>query len=351
MDVDRLAAREFEQVVLVREPELGLLAWLVIHSTRLGPAFGGIRRWTYSSAGEALADALRLAEAMSLKCAAAGIRGGGGKAVIVQTPHLQREAAYRHVARHVELLGGRFCTGPDVGTEPADLAVMGQETRFVAHFPEGPVGEAGELTATGVLAGIRAVVERLGIADLRAATVLVQGLGGVGQRLVEKLVAAGARVLVADLRRPVVEEFVQRLGVQAVDPAEALATPCDILAPCALGGVVDERSLAHLRARAIAGSANNVLAAPEHGRALFERGVLYAPDFVVNAGALIHGAWQRIDGRPPGPDRVLAIGARVGELIDEARRSGTPPEVLAEQRARARIASGSGAWFPPRRQP
>lgn len=348
MDVAELAAREFEQVVLLREPAIGLTAWIAIHSTRMGPAFGGVRRWAYPDPNEALADALRLAEAMSLKCASAGIPGGGGKAVLVQTPELQREAAYRLVARHVELLGGRFCTGPDVGTEPGDLAVMAQETRFVAHFPSGPVGEAGDLTAGGVLAGIAAVAQRLGRPGLAGTRVLVQGLGGVGLRLVEKLVQAGAQVIVADLRRNVVDELVARLGVEAVDPVEAIATPCDVFAPCALGGVVDDRSLPQLQARAIAGSANNVLAAPAHGQALFERGILYAPDFVINAGALVHGAWQQIEGRAPAAERIAAIGERVGELLDESRRTNTPPEVLAERRAREWIAGGRAPWFPPR---
>jgi leucine dehydrogenase len=345
MDLQELGQHDCEQLVWLRDPECGLQAWIAIHSTKLGPAFGGIRRRAYAGPAEALEDALRLGEAMALKCAIAGIPGGGGKAVILQRPELDRAAAYTRLGRHIESLGGRFRTGPDVGTESHDLARLAAATQYVAHAPGAGGQGAGELTAAGVFAGIEAVAERLDLPSLDGATVVVQGLGAVGTPLVADLVAAGARVLVSDLRRSAVESVVARHSVQAIEPGEVMRTPCDVLAPCALGGVVDELSVPGLKARAIAGSANNQLASPQVGRDLFERGILYAPDFVINAGALVHGAWLQLEGEAPGAERIREIGARVGALLDESRRLGLPPERIAEQRARERIAAGPGPWF------
>lgn len=346
MEITELLTGDYEQIEVLRDEARGVLAFVAVHSTRLGPAFGGIRRWAYRRPAEALADALRLAEAMTLKCAAAGVPGGGGKAVILMHPETDREAAYRLLGRHVEQMRGRYYTGPDVGTEPRDLEVVAEHTRYVARpGPDGP-GNLAEPTAIGVFAGIRAVAERLGHADLRGVHVAVQGLGEVGQRLVHLLRDAGARLTLSDVRREAVEA-VAVPGDTIVDAGEIVSVEADVFAPCALGGVVHDLSLATLRARAIAGSANNVLTAPEHGEALFERGVLFAPDFVINSGALIQGALFHLEGRVPPRERIESIGERVGEILDTARERGVPPERIAYEFARERVAGANVERFIP----
>ena len=333
---------DFEQLQILRDDAQGVLAFVAIHDTRLGPAFGGIRRWSYRRSSEALVDALRLAEAMTWKCAVAGVAGGGGKAVIVDGPGVDREAAYRLIGRYVEEMGGRYFTGPDVGTEAADLAVVAQHTRYVAR------PDLAEPTAIGVFAGIRSIGRRLEFDGVRGMRVLVQGLGDVGSRLVGLLVGAGAEVTVTDVRPEAIEALAERQAVTVVEPGELLAVEADVYAPCALGGVVHDLSLQHLRVRAIAGSANNVLASPEHGAELFRRGILYAPDFVIGGGALVYGATQQLDGRAPDRARIEAIGELVGEVIDAAIAEGLPPEVVALRMARERVAAAPARPYLPR---
>lgn len=345
MDWSGLSSSSFEQLQVLRDESAGVTAFLAIHDTRLGPAFGGIRRWSYRRAEEGLADALRLAEAMTLKCAAAGIPAGGGKVVIVEGPDTDREAAYRLVGRHVEEMGGRYYTGPDVGTERADLEVVARHTDFVARPDR--VGDLAEPTAVGVFAGIRAIAQRLGHPQLRGLRVLVQGVGGVGSRLCGKLVEAGAEVTITDVRREAVDEVAARFKVAVLDPGEMFGVETDVWAPCALGGVVHDVSIQQMRIRAIAGSANNVLASPEHGRTLFERGVLYAPDFLINAGALVHGALFHLEGQAPPGARIERIGETVGAVLDAARLAGEPPEVIATRMARERLdAVDHVPWLP-----
>ena len=332
MNIGELAAHDFEQIQILRDDAAGMLAFVAVHDTRRGPAFGGMRRWRYRHPGAALADALRLAEAMTLKCAAAGIPGGGAKVVLVDAPSLDRGAAYRRIGDFVEQMNGRYFTGPDVGTETQDLEEVARRTSFVARPDE--IGNLAEPTAVGVFAGLRAVGDRLGCDGVRGLHVLVQGLGAVGRRLAQLLVGAGARVTVCDLDRELVEQVRTELGVEVVEPGLLLSITADVWAPCALGGVVHDLSLEHLKVRAIAGAANNVLAAPAHGAALFQRGILYAPDFVMNAGALIHGALNHLEGAPPEPARIEAIGARVGSILDASIAEGIAPELVAQRLAR-----------------
>jgi leucine dehydrogenase len=329
---------DFEQIRILEDAPARCVAIVAIHSTRCGPAFGGIRRWRYATRDEAVADARRLARAMTWKAAVAGVAGGGGKTVVMDHAQLDRTAAYRLVGRHVESLGGRYYTGPDVGTDDRDLEEVGTQTRYVA-LPglRGP-GDLAASTALGVCAGIEAVAVRLGFDGLRGLHVAVQGLGEVGWRLAALLAEGGARLTVADPRAERAQRAARDLAAAVVPPERVVGAPCDVLAPCALGGVIDDAALAVLRARAVAGSANNVLAAPRHGAALAARGVLFAPDFVINAGALIHGAAFHLEGRSPPPERIRALGAVVGEILDRAAADGTPPEVHAERLARERLA-------------
>lgn len=345
-----LAERSFEQIQVLRDVASDSTAIIAIHDTRLGPAFGGIRRYQYRAFDDAVDDALRLAESMTWKCALAGIPGGGGKTVLLDHPGLDREAAYQLIGRYVEEMGGRYFTGPDVGTEAQDLEVVAGATGFVARAIDDGPGPLGEPTARGVLAGLAAVAERLGFPELEGCHVVVQGLGEVGRRLAGSLVERGAKVTVADVSSSKVDEARDSLGVEICDPGDASRLACDIFAPCALGGVVHDVSVAALGAKGIAGSANNVLAGPEHGDVLFQRGVLYAPDFVVNAGALIHGATHHLEGETPAPGRIDRIGATIGELLDEAKATGIPPEQLAIERARRLVASSPSQPHLPRRR-
>lgn len=333
---------EYEQIQILADPEGSVLAFLVIHDTRLGPAFGGIRRRDYPTPPAALNDAMRLAAAMTWKCAIHDVPGGGGKTVIARHAPGARRHAYRLVGRHVELMGGRYHTGPDAGTTPEDLAVVAQETRYVR------CGLA-DATALGVCAGIRAVLDWIG-ADLPGARVAVQGLGEVGMRVAERLAQGGARLVVADVRADRVLEAVERFGAVAAPVEGILAAECDVFAPCALGGVLTEDAARSLRCRAVAGAANNVLASSEAGVLLHRRRIAYAPDFVVNAGALIHGALGVLEGRPPAPGRIEAIGERVLQVLERAAHEDRPPEEVALRWAREKLEAAAGPrhWMPPR---
>ena len=343
---DSVLKRGFEQIQILQDPGQGILVFLAVHSTRLGPAFGGVRRRGYGSPQEGLEDALRLAESMTWKCAVAGINGGGGKAVIVDTGR-DRETAYRLLARHIQQMGGRFHTGGDVGTGPAELEIMAAETEFVARPGADGPGELSQSTARGVMAGMEAVAQHLGHADLSGMVVCVQGLGAVGWRLTSLLASAGSELLVTDLDAEKVERARQEFDTKPVACGEALTTPCDILAPCALGEVLDDRSIPQLQAKAVAGAANNVLCTPENGEQLYSRGILYAPDFVINAGGLIHGALYFLDGAVPPEARVLQIGQTVGRILDESKSQGLPPERIALQIARDRVAAApTDPYFP-----
>lgn len=340
---------EFEQIQILQDPASGLLGVIAIHDTRLGPAFGGIRRWTYGSLGEALADALRLAAHMTLKCAVHGVPGGGGKAVVLQRPDLCREAAYRRLGEYVEAMGGRFYTGPDVGTEPADLYAVGASTRYVALPDDTGPGPMGEPTSIGVFAGIRAAARTLGFSELDGVRVLVQGLGEVGRRLCSLLAAAGANLQVADIATDRTAAARDEWGAEAVDPHDVHKNECDVYAPCALGGVVRADSIAEIRARVIAGSANNVLASLECDEALHRRGVLYAPDFVINSGGLLQGSLYFLDGKAPPRERIEAIGDLLAEIFERSAAEDLPPGVVAERKAQeALTAAPDGIHLPHR---
>ncbi len=345
MNIDDLCAREFEHVEILRDPGIGLTAFVVIHDTRLGPAFGGIRRWTYPDADAALCDGLKLAESMTMKCAISGVPGGGGKTVILETPDLDRDAGYRAIGRAVARLDGCYYTGPDVGTTAEDLAAVAAETDRCAQ-PTAGHGDLAIPTALGVFAGVRAVAERLEFASLKGVHVAVQGLGDVGARLCGLLAADGARLTVTDVRADAVAEVVRAHGATAVEPAAILDVDCDVFAPCALGGVIDESTAHSIRARGVAGSANNVLASPECGLVLLDRQILYAPDFVISSGALIHGAWFYLEGAAPPAERVLAIGDRIGTILDASRAESTPSEEVAYRMARVALEGTSRSMLP-----
>ncbi|HEY7605390.1 MAG TPA: Glu/Leu/Phe/Val dehydrogenase dimerization domain-containing protein [Actinomycetes bacterium] len=337
-----LMGGEYEQVVYNHDPASGLKAIIAIHSTALGPALGGTRFYPYASEEDALADVLRLAKGMSYKAAVAGLNLGGGKAVIIGDPkRVKTEALLRAHGRFVESLGGRYITAEDVGTYIPDMDVVALETRFVTgRSPaNGGGGDPSINTAYGVMKGMQAVAEELwNELDLAGRHVVVQGVGKVGGHLCHLLHEAGARLTVADVDVDNVARAVKEFGADTVEPAKAHAVACDIFAPCAMGAVVNDDTLPELKCAAIAGSANNVLARDEHGYALRQMGILYAPDYVVNAGGLINVA-DELQGYSPdrAKTKVEGIYGAVRDIFHRAKAEGVPTSEAADRIAKDRM--------------
>jgi len=333
-----------EQVVFCQDPASGLRAVIAIYSTALGPALGGTRFYPYAGEDEALADVLDLSQAMAYKAACAGLDLGGGKAAVIGDPRSDKsEALLRAYGRFVQCLGGRYVTACDVGTYVEDMDVVARECDFVTgRSPaRGGAGDSSILTAYGVFQALRAVAEAVwGAPSLAGRRVGVSGVGKVGRRLVDHLLADGAAVVVADVSAEAVERVrashpeVESLAVDALPRA-----PMDVFAPCALGGALDEPTVAALQARVVCGAANNQLAEPGVAKLLADRGILYAPDYVVNAGGLIQVA-DEIGGYSEERAR-----ARAGRIYDTTKRvlrlaaeEGVPPSVAADRLAERRIA-------------
>ena len=339
--------REFdghELVAFGQDAASGLRAIIAIHSTTRGPAAGGCRMWPYATTTEALADVLRLSRGMSYKSALAGLPFGGGKAVIIgdsrkaKTPEL-----FEAFGRLVDSLGGRYITAEDVGTTTADMASVARATRYVAGLNSAPGragGDPGPKTALGVFLGLKAAVKfRLGRGDLEGVSVAVQGVGGVGYHLCGLLAGEGARLAVADLRPAALERVCQELKARAVSVEELLGLDVDVLAPCALGGVLNAHSIPRLRARVVAGAANNQFVDGQDGASLHAAGILYAPDYVINAGGLI-SVTREYQGDATEAQviaEIEAIPARLTEIFERSRRENRPPGAIADQMARERL--------------
>lgn len=325
-----MEAVRVEELHVASDPQTGLRAIVAIHNTRLGPALGGCRYLAYPDEDSALRDALRLARGMSYKAALAGLALGGGKAVIVRPPQpVRREALFEAFGRFVDKLGGRYITAMDSGTDGADMDCIARHTAHVTSTTAG--GDPSPHTALGVFEGIRATARaRLGSDDLSGLCIAIQGLGHVGFALAEHLAAAGARLIVSDIDEGRLELAVDRFGAQPVVADALIGMPCDILAPCGLGGAINPQTIGRLRCAAVAGAANNQLDSPEMGDQLAARGILYAPDYVINSGGLIFVALQH-QGRSP--EEITAhlahIGGRLSEIYAEAQ---------LEQRSPARVA-------------
>lgn len=339
-------ARELghERVMIVQEPAWGLRAVIAIHDTTLGRAIGGTRMRRYPAFEDAIEDALRLSHAMTAKATFAGMGCGGGKAVICGDP-LRDKTPELLLAfgRAVDELAGRFFTGGDMGIDTADLAVMGRATSFIGHTPAMAGVDASDLTAIGVVSAMEVVARRLG-KPLSACTVALQGLGEVGGRLAQKLAGRGVDLIVTDTVPGRLDAVVQATGARAVAPDEIFTVGCDIFSPNAAGAVITNAVAGQLRCRAIVGAANNPLAAEEVGEELARRGLLYAPDFVVNAGGLLSVLFETGELDEAGIlARVERIGADLAQLLDRAERESTPPfrvahRVVAERLAAARAA-------------
>jgi leucine dehydrogenase len=280
-----------EQVLFTREEAVGYLGIIAVHDTTLGPALGGCRFWNYDSEEEALIDVLRLSQGMTYKAAVAGLNLGGGKSVIIGPPDLKsprREMIFRAHGRAVETLKGRYITAEDVGTSVEDMDFVHMETEHVVGIA-GRSGDPSPVTAYGTYRGMKAcALERYGEESLKGKVVTIQGVGHVGYYLCENLAGEGAKLVVTDISEDKVERVIEDFGAEAVKPDEIYEVDAQIFAPCALGAIVNSETIPKLRADIIAGAANNQLATDEDANGLQERGILYAPDYVINAGGLIN---------------------------------------------------------------
>jgi len=349
-----MGAHGHEQVVFVADVPTGLRAVIAVHSTVLGPSLGGIRFWRYATEADALADALCLSEAMTLKASAAGLHQGGGKAVVlVDDPEAPRSVELLHaMGRAIDELGGRYLAAEDVGATTRDMDLIDEVTPWVTgvSLDRGGSGEPSPITAVGVVAAMRATMHELdGTRDLAGRRVAVQGMGRVGSSLTGLLVDAGASVLVTDVNEAKARAVADACGATLVDPDQILLQECDVLAPCALGGAVTERSVDSLRCRAICGAANLQLEDDRVDDLLAERGIVYAPDFVANAGGIINIA-EEFTGYSldVALERVQQIEVTTTRVFDLARARGIPRGRAAIALARERIErEGAGRrWAP-----
>ncbi|TVV72595.1 Glu/Leu/Phe/Val family dehydrogenase [Sphingomonas solaris] len=338
---------EHEGVHVFRDPAAGLTAIIAIHSTALGPAAGGTRFWHYADGDQAVTDALRLSRGMSFKNAMAGLPMGGGKGVVLadaartKTPELL--AAF---GRAIESLGGRYVTAEDVGMSDADMVAIRGETRHVAGLPVGQGaagGDPGPLTAIGVYLGVAAAVRRgLKRESVAGVHVAIQGVGSVGGGLARRLAAEGARLTLADADRPRAEALAAELGATVVDKDEILRVEADVVSPCALGAILDADAIAALAAPIVAGGANNQLATPADGARLHARGILYAPDYVINAGGIINVGLEYLGhgDRAEVLDRIGQIPGRLDQIWDESAATGDSAALVADRIAMRLIGRG-----------
>lgn len=327
---------DHEAVHIFHDPKAGLSAIIAIHSTALGPAAGGTRFWHYAEPKAAITDALRLSRGMSYKNAMAGLPMGGGKAVILADQSgAKSEQLIRAFGRRVESLGGAYVTAQDVGMSAADMIAIAHETKHVAGLPVaggGAGGDPGPSTALGVYLGIKAVAKQaLGTDDMAGVHVAIQGLGSVGGGVARYLAKAGARLTIADVNGERANSFADEFGATVVSTEEIVLVEADIFSPCALGAILTSSSIASLRVKAVAGGANNQLATPADGDVLHQRGVLFAPDYVINAGGIINVSLQYL-----GQGDAAEVAARVGQIPERLAQIWT--QSVATNVAPARVA-------------
>lgn len=334
-----------ERVVMVHEPKSGLKALIGIHSLALGPAAGGCRLWNYTRTEDALTDVLRLSRGMSYKNAMAGLPFGGGKAVIIgPVAPENRTQVMLAFGEAVEGLSGDYITAEDVGVGVSDMDMVALRTRYVSGLSKNGVvgGDPSPFTARGVIAGMKAtVMAKFGHDNLSGMTVAVQGLGHVGSRVCEGLAALGAKLKVADINPVRVSDMVARFGATAIDFDKILFEDCDILAPCALGAIITPQNVAKLKCSIVAGAANNQLSVPEAGQALAACGILYAPDYVINAGGIVmvSSLYQGQCDVPTVEARVDEIGPRLKDVYERAEREKLTPETISDVMAKEIISA------------
>jgi leucine dehydrogenase len=340
---DRMEQPGYEQVVFCYDRPSKLKAIIAIHDTTLGPALGGCRMWPYKSEDEALTDVLRLARAMTLKAAAAGLNLGGGKAVIIGDSRKDKgEILFRAFGRMVESLHGRYITAEDVGTNVWDMDYISAETRYVTGLvtSKGGSGDPSPFTALGVYQGIRACLKEVfESTSLEGRRVAIQGVGSVGYHLARYVRENGGKAIISDINREAVETAVEEFAAEAVDPDTIYDVDCDVFAPCALGAVLNDRTIPRLRCRIVAGSANNQLDDEgRHGDELHRRGILYAPDFVINAGGLIN-VYEELERYNPerAKQKVSQLYDAIRQILAMAKKKSIPTHAAATQVAEERM--------------
>ncbi|MBE3557287.1 MAG: amino acid dehydrogenase [Firmicutes bacterium] len=349
---EEMAAGAYENLFFCEDKSVGLHAIIAIHSTALGPAIGGVRLWPYPDEDVALQDALRLARAMTYKCAAAGLDAGGGKTVIWGDSAKKQPEMFRSLGRFIERLGGSYVAGEDVGTTPEDMAVVAQETRHVMAHTELPPYA---VTAYGIYYGIRAcLTARFGHPEVRGRTFAVQGCGLVGMVLMELLYKEGAHLIAADVDPNKTKRAATQFGAKIVAAEAIFDEACDVFSPCAMGGILNDATIPRLQCAIVAGSTNNQLLEERHGELLQRRGILYAPDYVINAGGAIYLVTRTLYGEHDTQKilaRVAGIGDAMARILALAQQQGIPTHRAAEQIAQRRLAAAQHSFWLPSNAP
>lgn len=332
---------DHESLHFCHDPKTGLRAIIAIHSSTLGPAAGGCRMYPYASEEDAVTDVLRLSRGMTYKSALAGLELGGGKSVIIGNPRTDKSPELMEAfGRFIDQLGGRYYAAEDSGTSTADIEAMGRSTRYVFGRSGGGSGDPSAFTAEGVFVGMKACAEAaFGSDDLSGKTVAIQGVGNVGAHLARFVRAAGAELKIADINPEAAAEVASEVGAEVIELREILETKCDILAPCAIGAILNEVSIPKIQAEVVCGAANNQLAVSEDGERLRERGILYGPDFVVNAGGILNAAGD-IFGDYDVEDvhrRIAGIREVMLDIAARSKAEGRPTNQIADAMAREKI--------------
>ena len=347
MVFQNVALDSHEKIVFCNDDKTGLRAIIAIHSTALGPAAGGCRLWSYQSEEEALFDVLKLSKAMSYKNAMAGLDFGGGKAVIIKTEDFSNaDEIYEKFGEFVDQFNGSYITAEDVGMTMRIMQLIARNTRHVTGLPkEGSDagGDPSPKTSWGILKGIEAAVRfKLGKSELDGLTIAVQGVGNVGYHLCKYLSKVGVKILVADIDVNRVKRVIKEFNVTAIDYEDILYQKVDVLSPCALGSILNKQSIPRLKTEIIAGGANNQLESDQDGRRLFERGILYAPDYVINGGGIINVAAEYYGNADDDQviKKVSAIGPRLNNIFKEAERLKEPTNEIADAQAESIISIG-----------
>jgi leucine dehydrogenase len=347
MEISEIEVEGYEKVVRARDAASGLHALIAVHDTTLGPALGGMRMLPYETEEEALFDVLRLSKGMTYKSAVAETGLGGGKSVLIGDPRKDKsEALFRAMGRFVNSLEGRYITAEDMNIGIPDLEIVRKETRWVTGLSResGSSGNPSPYTAYGCHVGMRAALEEVdGDPSLKGRTVLIQGVGAVGGRLAERIKEEGARVVIADINEARVAELREEHGYEVVADKDHLDVACDVYAPCARGAGINDKTIPRLRCKAVAGSANNQLLEARHAEDLRARGIVYAPDYVINAGGIINVSVELL---PGGYDEAVALEKIAGiydnlkHVFQISRDEDVPTNVAAERLAEQRLALG-----------
>lgn len=348
----QISTMDHEQVVICHDQPTGLKAIIGIHNTVLGPALGGTRMWPYANEEEAITDVLRLSRGMTFKNSLAGLNLGGGKAVILGDPSLKNEAFMRRFGRFIESLGGRYVTAEDVNMSTADMEYIRMETRHVAGLPEikGGAGDPSPVTAFGTYMGMKAAAKKaFGSDSLNGKKIVVQGVGQVGKYLIEYLVKEGAEVMITDIFEDKLKQVAKNTGASVVDPNVIYDLNMDIYAPCALGATINDETIDRLKCGVIAGAANNQLKdEAKHGKILLEKGIVYAPDFLINAGGVINVGAEYLG------DYIKEIVYQQTEkiydtclvILEKSSNENIPAQQAAIETAKARIAAMGNVKLP-----